>query len=285
MLLVVRRVNDIKGYITPYVTFDAPIEYKGIKIYPIKVKDYYTFMDAYDILKIDKNNIPDVDIIQMSYLQFMYNLVVSDDIIWRTKFIEILGLCFNIYYDEEKCDDKFSPSEILSMRTNENIFRVYINGYDFYFEIENEHKIRIIINGVSFNASEFNDIKSLILYQNFEDYEDTIMSKDFKDVVEKYYDLKSRDTVPLTLENQINVVMSSTGLSLDDVMKLSLRKLQSLFDLEINKTEYMIGRFAQAQGCTAKVDHWVYKSKKSKYSDVFTDTDTFRDKYKQGLSS
>ena len=72
---MVNLVNDVKEYIAPYITFDKPVKYKGIDIYPIKVKDYYTFINAYDVLTIDKNNIPDVNIIQMSYLFFMFGFI------------------------------------------------------------------------------------------------------------------------------------------------------------------------------------------------------------------
>ena len=52
--------------------FDEPIPYKELLIYPVTMKDYLEFHLAVSCLLIDKNSIPDVNIISMSYLRFLY---------------------------------------------------------------------------------------------------------------------------------------------------------------------------------------------------------------------
>ena len=52
--------------------FDEPISYKELKIYPATMKDYIEFHWLVSCLLIDKNSIPDINIISMSYLRFLY---------------------------------------------------------------------------------------------------------------------------------------------------------------------------------------------------------------------
>lgn len=51
------------------------VVYKGIKIYPFLMKDYDAFEKLISLLLFDKNKIPDVQIIKMSYLRFLLSVV------------------------------------------------------------------------------------------------------------------------------------------------------------------------------------------------------------------
>ena len=57
--------TDIRG---------KPKKYKGIKVYPVKIKDCDDFYNKIYTLQFDKNSIPDINIVRMSYLTFLYNL-------------------------------------------------------------------------------------------------------------------------------------------------------------------------------------------------------------------
>ena len=64
-------MDKIKEYIESYVAFGKPVPYCGLQIKPILVKDFYQFRDAQNVLKIEKNKIPNIEIIQMTYLRFL----------------------------------------------------------------------------------------------------------------------------------------------------------------------------------------------------------------------
>ena len=70
-------MDNIKEYIERYVAFGKAIPYDGLKIRPVLVKDFYHFRDAQNVLKIDKNKIPDIEIIQMTYLRFLMLMMVE----------------------------------------------------------------------------------------------------------------------------------------------------------------------------------------------------------------
>ena len=54
------------------LTYDEPITYKELKIYPVLMKDYIEFHSLVSCLLIDKNSRPDIKIISMTYLRFLY---------------------------------------------------------------------------------------------------------------------------------------------------------------------------------------------------------------------
>ena len=81
--------------------FDEPIPYKELLIYPVTMKDYLEFHLAVSCLLIDKNSIPDVNIISMSYLRFLYyqSLENKEPYIYMIKVL--LCLVLHIDIDEE----------------------------------------------------------------------------------------------------------------------------------------------------------------------------------------
>lgn len=70
---------NIDFYKRAYFYFDKPVDYpikdKLIKIYPIMVEDSEVFLSSMNILMVDKNSSPSVEIIQMSYLEFIYKVL------------------------------------------------------------------------------------------------------------------------------------------------------------------------------------------------------------------
>ena len=53
------------------LTFDDPIDYKGLLLYPVSVKKINKFLQASSVLRIQKEYIPDKEVIKMSYLKFL----------------------------------------------------------------------------------------------------------------------------------------------------------------------------------------------------------------------
>ena len=58
-------MDNIKEYVDKYVALQKPIPLYGLQIKPILVKDFFQFNDAKDILQIEKNKIPSIEIIQI----------------------------------------------------------------------------------------------------------------------------------------------------------------------------------------------------------------------------
>lgn len=270
-------MNNIKELVEEYAILDDPIPFHDLYIYPILVKDWHTFMSAYDILNIDKNQTNDIDIIQMSYLKFMLELILSDDV-WKNKFLVILKLCFNIQFDEGYFLEGFDTDEILFTKKDEENSEIFINGYNVKFYLSGKNETDIMLNNKKFNATEFKNIIKIIMYQNFIDYDDTPMSDDFKEVIEKFYNLKNKNIIAPSLEKKMTVIMAKNGYTKNDIKDLSYRKLEEIFNIIVDENDYLIGSIAQMQGSKCDIDHWIYKKKKNKYSEVFSDASKYKKK-------
>ena len=183
-------MDNVEAFIEKYVAFDIPVKYLDLKIYPIKTKNYYDFVENYNILKIEKNKIPDIKIIQMSYLEYLFNLIcVNEDL--RNNFLMVLKLSFNIIFSENSMigyndpitNEEFEKGQIVQLLDRDSdIVRFYINGYDVEFIIDNK-KFYLVLLGNKISSQQFDDIIRIIFYQNNYNYDDTPMSADFEKIV------------------------------------------------------------------------------------------------------
>lgn len=278
-------MENIKKYIEKYVTFGKPVKYQGLDIKPILVKDYFQFIDAKDILLINKNKIPDVEIIQMTYLRFLTLLVAEQDDI-REDFLTILALTLGVKYDDKKRDTSFRPNEMLAQHINEHQSMLFINGWDVCFRIDDNRTWLQLYSGdnmIELNDDQFNDLKDIILFQNIHDHDDMEMSDDFRRVVEEYYALKNKNVIIPTLEDKMMAVAVSSGYKLDELQQMPLRLFDSLFEYSVSKLEYQVNKLivnlAQGEIKGFTLSHWVYKTKKDKYSEIFTNAQDLVNKF------
>lgn len=249
-------MQDVKSFIEPYVTLDKPIPFKDdLKIHPIKVEDYYLFNSTVDIFAIEKNRIPEVRIIQMNYLQFIVQELFSS-----TK-------SFNNYKAGDLWNYKFFT--LLSL-----IFKVDIDN--IFIKKDEKDRFFININDTLIDYKEFDRIRKIVFFQNIYDYEDIEMSEDFRRVVEKYFALRNKGMRPLTLEDKIDTILSSTAFTMEDILNMTYRRFCRIFQKTVDKIEYIVGCY----GYTRKEvpEHWIYKKDKGKYDMVVTDANSFTDK-------
>ena len=75
---------NIDLYRRAYFYFDKPVDYvindKILYIHPVLVKDSEIFLSSVSVLDADKNSSDSVEIIQMSYLDFIYKVLFQDEI-------------------------------------------------------------------------------------------------------------------------------------------------------------------------------------------------------------
>lgn len=270
-------VDNIETYVEKYRTFDEPVPFKDILIYPVKVKDYYRFMSSIDILKIDKNKIPDVRVIQMSYLTFILGIIIESNE-YRDMFIEILELCFHLSQDEKCYNNKFSHKEILYAKIDDKEF-YFINGYDVNIEFDGRNSV-LNIGKSKIYAQDFDDVIDIICFLNFNDYDNEEMSDDFKKLLEEYRRLKNRNIKPPTLEAQLIAIMAQNGMTKQQLMNETMYTVRGMIDSIVGCVDYQIQHNYRANAMTDKklpdIEHWLIKSNKGKYDDMFSDLDSFK---------
>lgn len=268
--------TDINAIIEQYRAFDTPVPYKGLLLYPVKAQDYYRFVSNVGVLGIQKNRTPDIKIIQMSYLQFVFGLILND-IEWRGKFIEIMQLCLGVEVDELS-NVRIQRGSFWNEMGDNGSLIFHLNGYAIDF-IDRDGRLFIKIFNSELSASDFDELIRYIYYQNVYDYFDEFVSDDVREVVEKYYKMKNKDIKPPTFEEKIISVMSVLGVTKPQLANMSMISVEQLFHSSVRRTDYMVEHNYRAHAMTDKplpdIEHWAYKSNKERFSEVFVNAESF----------
>lgn len=255
-------LKDVKSLVERCIAVDEPIEYNGIFIHPVTVKQYYDFKVSYDILCIEKNKIPDVKIIQMNYLDFLCETLFLD----------------NTPLTENQTVGEFYQSKLWRILC----LALKISPTDINFVRDTKHW-KLIISGNIFNSNEFDEIRRIILYQNIYDYNEEYISPDAQRVINDYYEIKNKDIVNPSLNKKIIAVMTCTGMSKKDILEMNCLDFENLFRTSLDEVDYMIQKTAEMSGevkFSKPVEHWVWKRKKNRFEDVFMSEDNVTNKLK-----
>ena len=142
---------DTKKY-DKFFTYDEAVEYKELKIYPVKMCDYLDFFNSVNCIMIEKNKIPDPNIIKMSYLDFLFHMIKNDENgqIISFMFLRLMQLCLHLEsediqyrYDENgkvklllKVSNKYNDNTYLE-KFLDNVFLDKIKLKEFYKKCKN----------------------------------------------------------------------------------------------------------------------------------------------------
>ena len=270
-------MDNIKEYVDKHVALQKPVPLYNLQIKPVLVRDFFQFNNAKDVLNIEKNKIPNIEIIQMTYLRFLLTIMIEQDG-FKEDFLTILALSLGVKYDATKRNPSCEPNEILTQQTRKDESEVWINGWDVRFRLSDDKVILCLYDDedlVEIDDAQFDDLRKVILLQNIYKYDDTEMSDDFRRVVEEYYRLKNKDIVLPTLEDRLMAVCVSSAYKLEELYAMPLRLFDALLEYSVDKLEYQVNKLivnlAQGKVEGLHLSHWVYKTKKDKYSEIFTD--------------
>lgn len=234
---------DIKMLQTIYFPFDLPVPFKlnsiqSINIYPVSVQESEIFLSSIDIISIDKNIVSDVNIIQMSYLQFIIELIRNNESL-KQKLVNILIICLHLKWPE--------------IIYKENRPCIYDKELD-----------------ITITSKHFDEIKRIILYQNLVHYDDEYINPDVKKAIDDYEKIKSRNIELPTLERKISLITSHTGLSKSEQLKMSFRAHSLLFEEMRNEIEYtLIKPLALYSGKGKELEDLFFRNKKDKFDKYF----------------
>lgn len=240
---------NIDFYKRAYFYFDKPVDYpikdKLIKIYPIMVEDSEVFLSSMNILMVDKNSSPSVEIIQMSYLEFIYKVLFQDQTN-IDRFMNILKYCLHINSPYIGFDENNKP-----------------------YLVDKENDILI-------GPKDFENIKRLILYQNLIHYDDEYINPELKAMMNEIDELKNKGIDSPAIERRIAIITAHCGLSKQEQLKMTYRSHSLLFEEVYGEVEYTTLRpVALLGGNGDKIDNWIYKKKKGKFDGYVTDAEKY----------
>ena len=244
---------DIEVLEKGYFYFDKPVPYKlsdttHVDITPVSVYDSEVFLSSCDILQIDKKALNSVEIIQMSYLDFLLKVMLPTD---------KSGLLL----------DKLS-----------NIFRLCLGMKTWKLKVKEKQKLSIVAPDDSFEITgkQFDDIKRIILYQNVPHYDDTYIDPDLKKMMDEVDRLKSQGISTPNLERRMAIITAHCGVNKQTLMQYTMRSLQLLFEECAGEVEFTTLRPIMLYAGKAKeLEHWIYKKKKDRLDGYITSVESY----------
>lgn len=265
---------DIELLTHKYFSLGKPCPYKLkcdaiINIYPIKVSDWVDFEDCIDILKFDKNTIPDANVVAMSQLQYLESVRFKDE-------REIAKNISYGYNEMQKFKQIFHiclHEDYVGICQDENGKYIIIVGeYDKENELTLKYKI---------TNKEYLEIVKIILFQNIYDYDDRDVSQDVIEQYNEYMRLKHKDMHNPTLEEQIIYVISKYKCSIDVINDMTYRMFSMLYnsylDMDMYRTDMMY-KTAYKFDVKENISHPLFAKKKDKYDELFISKDALSNK-------
>jgi hypothetical protein len=257
---------------------DEPVPYKNIKLFPVKVRDHDMFYRCISCLTLEKNSIPDIRIIKMSYLEYLYHLHIENKEVDYLLLLDyLLKLCIQ--------DDDMGVNYYFD-NTNKPVFEIGKKVLDANGDtILDNDRVRLSDKEI-FNANDFEEIRMIICNQNLVELVDETIQKDVRDKMDEARMLKAKASgnKPASFEDTMLCLVASTNLSLEQVYDLPLSKFIKLLQRVDAKLHYQIYMTAAMSGMVEFKDksilrHWMSDLEKdNKNSDVMLDFDKVKEK-------
>lgn len=238
-----------------YFAFDLPVPYQlkdghTIHINPMNVKDYSMFIYNSALLKIDKNSISDPKVISMSYLDYLIQYVIKDNMNLLHGFGWLVQKCLGVNEAFLEVDDK-----------KRAFIRCNFNDSDM-----------ICIIG----RKDFEDIRRIILYQNILHYDDSYIDPQLKKSMDEIDELKSEMYEFPNMERKFAMVTAHCGLPKSKQLDMTMRSHQYLFEEICGEVEFLTVRpIALYAGKSKDLEHWVHKNKKDKFDGYITSVEQY----------
>lgn len=232
-----------------YFQFDEPVPYdlgdgKEVIVTPVKMKHSELFTTCAQILMIDKNSSPSVEIIQMPYLKFLTDVLFPQSGVYPLNLGTICAICLGMKNPQIILDKKGKPA------------------------------IRDSELDITINCQQFDDISKIILYQNFVDYDDRYIDPDFKKAMRETDELRNKNIEIPNTERKMAILTSHTGIRRADIKEMTMREFSLVFAEVVGEVQYIATTSIAAFGGN-DIDHWVYRKKRGAFDSYITDVDAY----------
>jgi len=241
---IYREECDIWGY---------PQEYKGLKIYPIKIKDIEIQNLFYRNFAYPKNYIPDKNILKMSYLKFLL-YIVQRGVDAEDKGKELLKLLKYLFRED---DIEFNYKEI----KDSDDFDIVIKTGD-----------------VSITESDFEDIRAISLEQNGLSLE---YVESYNPELEDKLAFINKDAPNVNFADEVFTFCSMMKKTLPEIENYTIYQFRNQMEKLITLHDYDVYRPLEVSGQISikggQIKHYLYNSKKSsgRYDSVLISKDEF----------
>lgn len=215
--------------------FDNIINFKELKIYPIKLKDSIKFEYCIPILLMDQYNDRDInknlDIFKMTYLDYIF-----------------------FYHEREKQEGRTSSCIFMLFQLFSLVFQLDFfredseNRIDLYKDEKNHYILKI--NDISINGEEFSKLKRIICEQNGIDISIFDLDPQVRKLIEETQRIKSkiRQYKEGSLEDKIIALSVVTHIPFNEICDFTIRKFKKYTSRANHIMDYKIMKQAQYSG-------------------------------------
>jgi len=228
-----------------YLIYDLPIPYKNLLINPIKMKNYNDFYDCVSCLLLDKNSVSNIEVISMSYLNYLLAVGMSEPL-FLTALDSLLKLVLTVKTtDENGVTTINAPTEQDDIRFSEDLKC-------------------LTVKGELITSEDFDLLIDVICEQNQIEQIDESISKEVRDALEEAEKFKRRQSGSkmCSVEDRLVAIGISTGYTLDYLYDLSIRKFNKMAEridhtlhYKIYLSSVMSGNMKMKDG--APLQHWM----------------------------
>lgn len=240
---------------------DKPVDFCGLKVYPVQVRDFEAFSACTSCLTLNKNE--DKDGLRLSHLDYLLSRtqLEKEGQMWSYKIQRLCELVFHIQnglkcskcgriisYDSPEFKDFLSQvrKALVALDKKENAGEEAENseenappslhcpecdGTEFTEMIkivkdENSKKLSLSIDGHLINSKDFTVLRQLILYQNFYDYvDDSWVDPEVKrDHDERVRMEQERNDLHASIEKKVVCLAISTHYTCEEIYDMSIRR-------------------------------------------------------------
>lgn len=269
--------------------FDEPVEYKGVKIYPITIRYYQIVKVASTAFAVNTAADTDIELIGLPYMEYLMKKAQKEPEfvdVWNI-FNSILQLSFGEQIHFFRYEGDFLKLVIATPTEKYNeetmcVYREKLSKYnelavDGYHELLNKRQISQLKEEIdklagemfvfhTFDDDDFSQIKKIICYLN--DIDETIVDPKWEAELKKANQMlneinKGKES-PST-EDLIDAVAFHLHKLPNEIQNMTVRRFDRYLDLELNKEDYDLLRSAELNGTEFKrpIKHWLkgYKPK------------------------
>ena len=296
-------LEEVEFYRDKYFTYDEPVPFCGLYLYPVSVRNYNEFMTSNACLLLNKNDDPMG--IKFTHLDYLLSKVSDEKegVLWSMRLSKIIELCFHILPGMKcsKCG-KYIPYDQFF---TEDRVKLYQEGTDKdrkkFFDCdcgegkmiasldqkkdEKTNKTVLLIDGHEIDYVNFNKMRKYILYQNLPDFkDDSWADKAIRDDQAKRAEILSKDSGKASLERKMLCIVAATGIDISKIYDMSIRKFTALLGVINDYTEYKATKVGLMSGMVSlkkgqKIDHWIYTKEKSDAEGII-DSEAFAQQFK-----
>jgi hypothetical protein len=229
---IYNKENDVWGY---------PQEYKGIQIFPIKIKDTKERALFYRLFTCPKSYINDRQILRMSYLKFLL-YVMQGAIEAEDKEYDILENIIKFLEYSMRIDGNPTKSA-LYQKENVEIQEIY-EKYSLSIRISS-YKEDVVLKEIILTEDDFDNIREIVLEQNGTSIE---YVESYNPKLEKDLEFLNLGNESMNFEEEIFSFCSLTKLSEIEAGEKTLYQFSKRMEREMLLKDYEIFKAMEAAG-------------------------------------